>query len=135
MIMKLTTKEIETLVAITENMDKNFSFDEPFDAERIGWDFFNWADEKDIRGAFSGKTVSGRMSSLVKKGILRKNCDTVEHRYVEVGKRRRIALKEFVITLWTFPCVNKFVEALGIKEGDSVNDALNRLKERIYANN
>ena len=133
MIMKLTTKEIETLVAITENMDKNFSFDKPFDAERIGWDFFNWADERDIRGAFSGKTVSGRMSSLVKKGILRKNCDTVEQKWVRV--RRRLVLKDFVITLWTFPCVNKFVEALGIKEGDSVNDALNRLKEKIYANN
>lgn len=126
--MNLTTKQIETLVTLVENMEVNFSFDIPFKAEDVEGDFFNWANEDDIRGAFSGKTVSGRMSSLMKKGILMKDY-AYETKWVKV--RRVLTLKDIAHPLWCFSSVEKFVEALGIKEGDSVNDALNRLKEKL----
>lgn len=126
--MKLTKKQIETLVVMVEGMELNFSLFDEFETAACEDDFFNWANEDDIRGMFSGKTVSGRMSSLMKKGILNKEYvyDTC---WVRV--RRMMVLKQVAQPLWTFRSKEVFAKALGIQKGESVMDALTRLKAAI----
>ena len=126
--MKLTIKQMETLVGLVENMEVNFSFDEPFEAAASPDDFFNWANEEDIRAGFEGKTVSGRLSSLMKKGILSKEY-AYESKWVKI--RRTLVLKEIAHPLWHFTSMDVFADALGIQKGESVNNALNRMKALI----
>lgn len=126
--MKLTVKQMETIVGLVQSMECNFSFDKPFDLAACSDDFFNWANEEDIRAGLNGKTVSGRLSSLMKKGILLKDY-VYESKWVKV--RRTLTLKEIAYPLWTFNSKETFAEVLNIQEGESVNDALDRMKAAI----
>lgn len=127
--MNLTVKQMETLIALVETMETNFDLDADFELAAED-DFFNWANEENIRGAFAGKTVSGRMSSLMKKGILQKDY-AYETKWVKV--RRCLTLKEIAYPLWTFSSKEMFGKALGIKKGESPRDALNRMKAIVEA--
>lgn len=126
--MKLTTKQKTLLVAVAESMEVNFSFFDNFEDCASDDDFFNIANENDIRKAFQGKAVSGIMSSLQKKGIFY-NDVAYETKWVKV--RRCLTLKEIEIPLWRFCDKMTFADVYGIRSGESVNDALDRMKQEI----
>ena len=126
--MKLTAKQIQVLVAMVETMETNFSLDLPFHENADEGDFFNWANEDDIRNKFQGKSISGIMSHLIKKGILLKDY-SYETKWVKV--RRAVVLKQIEHSLYCFASKDLFAEVFGIKEGESARTAMNRLMETV----
>jgi len=125
--MNLTDKQKETLLAMVNTMEVNFSFDVPFE-EVCEDDFFNWANEEDIRGNLQGKTVSGRMSSLMKKGVFETQ-SVYETKWVKV--RKTLVLKEVEYPLWTFTSKEMFGKVFDIQPGETINSALERMKETL----
>ena len=126
--MKLTLKQKQLLVAVAESMEVNFSFTQSFDDCAAEDDFFNIVNEDDIRRAFQGKAVSGIMSALHKKGIFIDDC-AWETKWVKV--RGCLTLKDIMIPLWRFHNKQTFADVYNIQKGESVNDALNRMREEI----
>lgn len=126
--MKLTRKQKELLVAVAESMEVNFSFTECFEDCAAEDDFFNIVNENDIRKAFQGKAVSGIMSALSKKGVFMNDC-AHETKWMKV--RGCWMLKTIEIPLWRFWDKSTFADVYGIKQGESVYDALNRMKEEL----
>lgn len=126
--MKLTTKQKTLLVAVAESMEVNFSFFDNFEECASEDDFFNIVNENNLREAYEGKAVSGIMSSLHKKGIFIHDV-AYESKWVRV--RRCLTLKQIEIPLWRFCDKFTFADVYGIRSGESVNDALDRMKQEI----
>ena len=126
--MKLTLKQKQLLIAVAESMEVNFSFSEEFETCAAEDDFFNIVNENDIRKAFQGKAVSGIMSALHKKGIFIDDC-AWESKWVKV--RGCLTLKDIKIPLWRFHDKMTFADVYGIRKGESVYDALDRMKAEV----
>ena len=127
-VMKLTTKQKQLLIAVAESMEVNFSFSNDFHACAAEDDFFNIINEEDLRQAFQGKAVSGIMSALWKKGIFIDDC-AYETKWVKV--RGCWMLKRIEIPLWRFQDKETFADVYGIRQGESVKNALDRMKEEV----
>lgn len=126
--MKLTLKQKQLLVAVAENLEVNFSYTESFDDCAAEDDFFQIFNEDDMRAVFQGKSVSGIMSSLHKKGIFIDDC-VWDTEWVKV--RGCLTLKDVKIPLWRFTNKQVFADVYNINKGESVNDALDRMRQEI----
>ena len=126
--MKLTLKQKQFLVAIADTMEMNFSSFNDFHENAADDDFFNIVNEDDIRRVFNGKSVSGIMSALSKKGIFIEDC-AWETKLVKKG--RVLELRDIKIPLWRFLNKDVFADDYNIRQGDSLDDALIRMRIEI----